>query len=312
MQPAPIAFFPYKRKDLSELTINHLLKNKLAKDTDLIIFADGPKTEKDVEKVENVRHYLKTISGFKSIELNFSEKNKGLANSIIKGVNSVLDKYGKVIVIEDDIVVNENFLEFMNLALEKYQNNEKVCCINGYQFPLKKTNHLPDTFFLKGAECWGWGTWQRAWQDVEWDGKKLLKEIRAKDLQKEIDFNNNYPFVKMLEDQINGRNNSWAIRWYISSFLKNRLCLYPKKTLVQNIGFESIDGSHCIGKKTGKEVTINLENHLPSLTDKIEINVDGYNEIAKFHKKSKINLIRKIFNKLYRVFESYKKICIRS
>lgn len=301
---APIVLFCYKRLDLLQTTIEYLLKNKLSKESDLIIFCDGAKNKEDEKLVNNVKNYLKQIKGFKNIELNFSEKNKGLANSIINGVSKVLERYSKVIVLEDDIVVNEYFLEYMNNALEKYRNEENIACIHGYQFNLKNANKLDETFFIKGADCWGWATWKRVWSNVEWNGQILLDQIKKNNLEKEINMNDSYEFTQMLEDQIAGKNDSWAIRWYISCFLQNKLCLYPYKTLIQNIGINSAEGTHCIGNQTSVNIKIELENYLPKLTDKIEFNRNGYlymsETMANFQK---ISIFQKIKNKLFYLFK---------
>ena len=180
MQIAPTALFVYNRLEHTKRVIEALQKNVLASESDLIIFSDGPKHEKDVKKIDEVRKYLKTIDGFKSIEIFEKENNLGLSNSIISGVTEVVNRYGKIIVLEDDLVVSPYFLEFMNNALVKYENEEKVISIHGYIYPIK--NKLPETFFIKGADCWGWATWKRGWDLFEPNGQKLLDELLNKNL----------------------------------------------------------------------------------------------------------------------------------
>ena len=245
MQPnlAPVVLFVYNRLVHLKKTISSLQKNFKAKDSLLFIFSDGPKNEKDIYLINKVRDYLKSIKGFQKVTIIGRKKNLGLANSIITGVSEIVTKYNSVIVLEDDLVTSPYFLSFMNEALKTYQNDNKVASIHGYIYPINSKN-LADYFFIKGADCWGWATWQRAWQHFEKDGKKLLKELQNKNLEKEFDFNNSYPYVQMLKDQINFKNDSWAIRWYASAFLKNLLTLYPKKPLVKNIGFDG-SGEHC-------------------------------------------------------------------
>ena len=237
----PILFFAYNRPNHAKQTIEALKKNKLAKDSELFIYSDAAKNKNDQIKVEKVRNYINKINGFKKITVINRKHNWGLANSIIDGVTHIVNKYGKVIVLEDDLITSPYFLKYMNKALEMYKKEKNVASIHGYIYPIK---NLPETFFIKGADCWGWATWKNKWSVFEKDGKKLLKEIKKRKIQKEIDFNGSYKYTKMLEDQIKGKNNSWAIRWYISAFLKDMVTLYPGKSYVQNIGFDS-QASHC-------------------------------------------------------------------
>lgn len=248
----PIILFVYNRPTHTQKTIEALQKNTLASQSELFIFADGPKNEND-KNVIAVRKYLKTITGFKKITIFESKNNKGLANSIINGVTKIINRYGKVIVLEDDIVTSPYFLQFMNDALEMYQSDEQVACISGYAYPLK--GKLPQSFFIRGADCWGWATWKRAWDIFEPNGQKLLDEIKDRKLEKDFNFNNSYPYTQMLRDQINGKNDSWAIRWLASAYLKNKLCLYLGQSIVQNIGFDG-SGTHC-EKDNNYKITIN-------------------------------------------------------
>lgn len=214
----------------------------MADASEFFVFSDGPKSDTDKEKVLEVREYIKTISGFKRVNLVEREQRLGLANSIINGVTEIINKYGRIIVLEDDMVSSPYFLKFMNEALEFYKDEEKVISIHGYIYPVNA--QLPETFFLRGADCWGWATWKRGWDLFEPNGRKLLHEIWKRKLQKRFDINGAYPYTKMLEKQIRGKNDSWATRWYASAFLKNKLTLYPGRTLIFNIGLDG-SGTHC-------------------------------------------------------------------
>jgi GT2 family glycosyltransferase len=161
MELAPIVLFTYNRPVHTKQTIDALLKNTLATDSDIIIFSDYPKTEKVVESVKQTREYLKTIKGFRSIKIIERNENFGLANNIIDGVTTVVNQYGKIIVLEDDLLTSPYFLRYMNEALMLYENEKDVVCIHGYIYPVKQK--LPDTFFLRGADCWGWATWKHGW-----------------------------------------------------------------------------------------------------------------------------------------------------
>jgi hypothetical protein len=173
----------------------------------------------------------------------------------------------------------------MNETLQRYEKEDAVACISAYIYPI---NDLPELFFIKGADCWGWATWKRAWDLFDPDGEKLLKELKRKKLTSEFDLNNSYPYTKMLSEQIKGINNSWAIRWYASAFLKNKLCLYPGNSLVNNIG---TDGT---GTHSGTTTLYNTEpiNHPIVLKEiKIEVNKNALNKM-NVHFKA-MNLIEK-------------------
>lgn len=270
---APIVLFVYNRPGHTHKTIEALAKNELASQSKLIVFSDGPKDDKDTLLVQQVRDFINTVSGFDSVRLIASNSNKGLADSIISGVTSVLSEHDKVIVLEDDMITSPLFLRYMNTSLDLYENDEAVISIHGYIYPVKES--LPDYFFLKGADCWGWATWSRGWKIFEPDGKKLLKELKQRHLLKDFDFGGAYPYSKMLRMQIAGKNNSWAIRWYASAFIHERLTLYPGKSYVQNIGNDA-SGTHS-----------RLTNHFE--VDKLNINLpSGKIEIKEDNNASKV------------------------
>lgn len=286
---APIVLFVYNRLDHLKRTIESLQRNAEAAYSLLYVFSDGSKKSDESNNVFAVRDYLKHISGFKSVEIIVRNANLGLANSIINGVSQVIDAHGKVIVIEDDLVVSPYFLKYMNDALEYYKNEEKVISIMGYSYPVREI--LPETFFLKGAECWGWATWKRGWALFESDGRKLLAELKKRKLEYAFDWQGSYPYTKMLKDQIAGKNNSWAIRWQASAFLRDKLSLYPRNSLVDNIGFDE-SGTHC-----GKNNLFSVNLYLSPVTVSdipIEESEDALRAIVNFSKE--VHSSSRIFN----------------
>jgi len=180
----------------------------------------------------------------------------------------------------------------MNDALTLYQDESQVASIHGYVYPIKDV--VPETFFIKGADCWGWGTWKRAWDIFEADGNKLLQEIYDKQLAKEFDFGGTYPYTKMLQDQIAGNNDSWAIRWYASAFLRHMLTLYPAKSLVKNIGLDS-SGTHC-----GESTQFSGEmSSLPLGVAKITISENiSAREAFSMYFKSQKSFLRRLAHKV--------------
>lgn len=239
---APILVFAYNRPSHLEQTLHSLGKNLLAQQCHLIIFCDGPRDSSDLESVMAARNVAREVSGFREITIHESEENKGLARSIIEGVSAVCTEYGRVIVLEDDMISSPYFLTYMNEALSVYQDEEKVISIHGYTYPVEKK--LSEAFFLRGADCWGWATWKRGWDNFESDSQKLAEDIKRQNLIHDFNYNGGYDYYKMLQDNIAGKNNSWAIRWYASAFLARKLTLYPPRSLIQNIGLDS-SGTHC-------------------------------------------------------------------
>lgn len=249
---APVALFVYARPDHARRTVEALLNNRSAPDTDLLVFSDAAKTPDDSSAVEEVRRYVGRIQGFRSVTLYRRPYNFGLAKSIIGGVTQVLSEYDSVIVLEDDMITSPHFLAYMNDGLARYANDDRVISLHGYMYPVG--DPLPEAFFLRGADCWGWATWRRGWALFNSDGQFLLDELRRQKLLNAFDFNGAYGYSAMLQGQIAGSNDSWAIRWYASAFLANKYTLYPGTSLVQNIGNDST-GTHC-GTSTALDVTL--------------------------------------------------------
>ena len=241
---APILLFVYNRPSHTHRCIESLLKNSLASESHLFIYADGAKDEFQQETVNEVRSYIRSIQGFKQATLIERNENWGLARNIIDGVTTQVNRYGKVIVLEDDLIVAPYFLQFMNDALETYKDEPKVGHIQACDFTQDPT--LPETFLIKWTGSWGWGTWDRAWKHFNPNGKELLKKLEERKLTYTFDFNGKYGFTRMLRRQIEGKNNSWAIRWNASLFLEDILSLNVGRSLVQNEGFDGT-GTNCGG-----------------------------------------------------------------
>ena len=233
---SPIVLFVYNRPAHTIQVLEKLACNTLATQSNLIVFSDASKDDENKNDVDEVRKIVKAAKGFKSVEIIERVRNMGLADSIIDGVSNILNIHNKIIVLEDDLLTSPFFLKYMNAALELYEDETDVISIHGYLYPLKVT--APDTFFTKGADCWGWGTWQRGWNLFEKDSKKLLTEIKNRNLTNDFDMHGTVNNSGMLRKQSKGKINSWAIRWHASAYLQNKLTLYPGKSLIQNIGFD--------------------------------------------------------------------------
>lgn len=249
----PIALFAYRRPRHLARTIEALRANREAIDTALFVFSDAAKDENAAPAVAEVRRLVAGVSGFKAVEIVNRDANLGLAGNITGGVASVLSRHEAVIVVEDDIVVSPYFLRFMNAALAHYRDDARIASVSGYCYPL---DHSPgETFFIRGADCWGWATWRDRWQVFNPDGRALLAQLKSRGLTHAFDFDGAMAFTRMLEDQIAGRNDSWAVRWHASCFLRDLLILYPGRPLVTNIGHDG-SGTHAAGAGRGIDILL--------------------------------------------------------
>jgi hypothetical protein len=244
---APLIVFGYKRKEHIKNTLKALNNNYLAGSTKLYIFLDGARNvdeQADVEAVQNYVSNFSTNCNFQEVIIKKSEQNIGLANSIINGVSSIIEKYDKVIVVEDDLITTRNFLQFMNDALDFYQHDNKIGMIEGYSLPLKSLKlYTHDIYLSKRGGSWGWATWKDRWNKAEWELENYKKHLASKKLQKKLaQGGTDLPY--MLNLQANGKLNSWAIRWCLTMSLHNWLTICPKYSMVQNCGMDN-SGENC-------------------------------------------------------------------
>ncbi len=234
---APIVLFVYNRPHSTRQTLVALAANELADESELFIYADGEKENAAIEvrnRIKEVREIIHEKQWCKKVTIIEADKNKGLAASIISGVTEIVNKYGSIIVLEDDLVSSPYFLKYMNESLNKYAQCEDVISVHGYCVPVNFKKSA--TFFLKGADCWGWATWKRGWDLMNFDGEALRKIILMSGKKYEFDFRGTYPYFEMLEKSIKNELDSWAINWYATAFVNNKLTLYPSQSLIKNIG----------------------------------------------------------------------------
>ena len=282
---APIALFVYNRPEHTRRTLESLKQNELAPQSRLYIFSDGAKTLKDDEKVTEVREIIRNTTGFLSVEIIERQENSGLANSIISGVTKLISEYGQVIVYEDDLISSPHTLSYFNDALNHYRETEKVMHIGSYMFPIQ-TKDLPETFFFRAATSWGWATWDRAWKHFEPNIDVLLGQF---DEQKKSAFaiDNSMNYWKQMQEFKSGKNNSWAIRWYASIFLKGGLTFNPSQSLVQNIGHDG-SGVHS-GISDIYDVTI-YPKRITAFPDLLEENRPAYEALRTYFANRKGSL----------------------
>ncbi len=243
---APIVLFVYNRPLETKRAILSLSSNYLAKESELFVFSDAAKNPKARERVDEVREYLKTVDGFRKVHITESEKNKGLAKSVISGVSKVLENYEKVIVLEDDLVTSKNFLDFMNQALNFYSDNKNVISISGYTLDLPSLKETDKDYYVcLRASSWGWGMWSDKWNAIDW----TLSDYRqfSGNLKERKEFaaiSSDLP--RMLRNQKNGKIDSWAIRLTFHQFRNRMISIFPTSSKLVSIGM-SKDATHTVG-----------------------------------------------------------------
>lgn len=294
---APIALFAYARPDHTYRTLEALAANDLALKSDLFIFIDGARSEEDNKNTLAVRQIAERCGGFARIEIIQRSKNFGLARNIIDGVTEIIERYGRVIVVEDDIVTSPNFLKFMNLALDKYVDVSEVWHISGWTCPIDPKN-LPEAFFWRGMNCWGWATWSDRWINFDKDPDRLIKSW-SKSKIKRFNLDGAQNFWSQVLGNKSGRLNTWAIFWYATIFENGGLCLNPSTSLVLNIGLDGT-GENCVATSAIKWEG-DFYSHLPRLPCKVVENEAAAHRIYNYYRITRGSLIRRILKNLLRV-----------
>ncbi len=233
---APIIFICYNRYHHVVKSLSSLKKNKLAKKSKIIIFSDGAKDGINKDKIRKVREYLKKLSGFKSKKIIFRRENFGTKKNIVSAINEVLKTFNKFIVIEDDLILSKFFLDYMNLCLKNYKYEKKIWHVNGWSYPFMK-NSKNDINFLGSMNCWGWGTWKNRWSNLTLNEKYLISNFSKKNIHNFNIFSSMNHFEQIIRNK-NKTLSSWAVFWHATIFKNNGICIYPKYSLVKNIGFD--------------------------------------------------------------------------
>ncbi|MBB6461214.1 glycosyltransferase family protein [Flammeovirga kamogawensis] len=246
MNTAPIIVFSYNRSTHTQKVLEALKKNTLFNESPLYLFCDGLKenaSEVDRNEHKRIVDIIHNEDNWtKDTTVVVQSQNLGLAKSIVQGVSKVIKKHGSAIILEDDIIVTSGFLAYMNDALQVYKDDPSVMHVNAYlpKSPFQKNKFTNSTFFSSHMSCWGWATWESSWNKFTSDSKQLFKEIEEKDLLSKIDLNGSFIGLEQLQNNIDGKISTWAIKWLATILINNGLCLNPSLSLVQNIG---MDGS---------------------------------------------------------------------
>lgn len=295
---SPVVLFVFARPDHTKKTVDALLANPEACNTDLIVYADAARSEKDVAAVEAVREIFSDLRGFLSVRIHLREKNYGLARNIMEGVTQVTAMYGRAIVLEDDIVTSSAFLNYMNAALDKYENIKEVWHISGWNYPIKSNENLPETFFWRTMNCWGWATWADRWQHFKKNPGELVNSWSSDDV-KRFNLDSSHDFWAQVVANHEGKLNTWAIFWYATIFVHQGLCLNPTRSFVANIGNDG-SGENCGAEDIYKTSLANIF-HQQWPTELTE-NVAVVELIRAFYKSLKPSLLRRILGRIKRVF----------
>jgi len=291
---APIVLFTYKRLETLKITIGALLANRLAAESDLIIYSDGPKQQEEEFIIQEIRKYLQTIIGFKSVCIYESKINKGLATSIINGVSEVMAHYHKAIVLEDDLITSTNFLEYMNQALNHYQDNPKIQSISGFS-PIIKGLDYDEIYYTQRASSWGWACWEDRWDKIDWQSHSY-KDFKT-DSQAKWRFNKmGSDMSLMMKRQMQGNIDSWAIRFCFHQFQNNLFSVYPSISKIQNLGFADKSATNTLQKYNRFQSEFDLTNNLIFNFDG-EVKLDQ-GLIRQFIRDNsiKMRLLNKLFN----------------
>lgn len=238
---SPIAIFAFNRPLHLKRLIDSLVTNTEAKESLITIFVDGPRNTEDQRSIDQVLSTIETYRDSLHIEVFRSMSNKGLASSVLSGIDFMFENHETVIVLEDDLVLANSFLKFCNEGLAKFRDCPSIASVQGYSPIIFKKG--TGTYFLKGADCWGWATWKDRWESMNRDSNQLLTRIENLKLAHSFDLDGSFPYTDMLRRQATNKVDSWAIRWHASMFLQDRLSVYPSRSLVLNTGFDG-SGTH--------------------------------------------------------------------
>lgn len=304
MELAPLIVFAFNRLEALQNTIQSLLQNSEAQESELYLFVDGARPDRpsEAEKVKAVQEYVRGISGFKAVHYAFSEENKGLGNSIIQGVTQVIHSYGRVIVLEDDLILSKDFLSYMNKALEFYTDFSQVFSICGFGARVRKPKSYEyDMYFCVRSSSWGWGTWADRWDSVDWtlqEWNKYKKYRRA--------FNKwgGSDCWKMLDGWHEGRNKSWAIRFCFAQFLQDKVSLFPFISKVDNKGFNQ-NATNCPSYCRTKWFFVDSDNKDFIFPEDVRINERVYKDVMYYRSyliRMKSLLINAYSKMVYRLF----------
>jgi hypothetical protein len=292
---APIVIFAFNRPKALKALIESLKQNPLYGESERFVFIDGPRNEADRKLIEEVKEIAHSVTE----NVMASEENKGLANSIISGVTQIVNRYGKVIVLEDDLRLMPGFLKYMNEALDTYENQEKIFSICGYGLKIKRPkDYVEDVYMGIRSSSWGWGTWKDRWQSVDWEVKDWEELSMNRRTQRAFNRGGSDMFG-MLRGYMTGRNNSWAIRFCYSQFKQGRYSVHPFLSFVDNEGFGE-GATNCNQKYSRFKVELNnQENPVLNMPSELSLNKNIIRANYRYH-----SLMMRIYSKFRKILNA--------
>jgi hypothetical protein len=301
MECNPIVFFAHSRPEHTHSALEALASNAMADQSDIIVFADGPRNEFEAGKVRTVREIVHAVRGFKSVRVVERECNYGLARNIIEGVTSVCASYGRAIVVEDDIVTCPQFLEFMNKALTRYAEEPRVWHISGWNYPIDPEG-IDDAFFWRVMNCWGWATWSDRWKHFQKDPQRLIDSWSRKKISS-FNLDGAHDFWGQVKANHSGVINTWAIFWYATIFEHDGLCLNPSRSLVRNIGHDN-SGEHCGASEefSSEPALANGELILPDIDESTMESEPAVQRIKAFYRQISKPLLKRLMRRAKQYF----------
>ena len=295
-QLAPIVIFAFNRPNHLAGLLRSLAQNREFAKSELYIYVDGPRDNSDLKLVEETRDVARNFLGMKSKHLVIRDVNLGLGSSLKTGITEVLDKCDKVIVLEDDLVVTDAFLKFMNIGLTKYQSEPKVASIHGYCFGFNEP--IKDPFFLRGADCLGWATWKDRWEGISWDAKALLNRIENLNQIQDFNLDGAHSYFSALQGEAKRGFHSWAIYWHASMFSEGRLTLFPGTSLVRYAGADG-SGTHVVENSEFWATEISTETDWV-FPDAIVESEKGREQLISYYRRifPKLHLLGRIIRRI--------------
>lgn len=285
---APVVLFAYKRPVHTRRALEALAGNPEFEHSALHIYCDAARSPADEGAVDQTRELVRAFV-HPNKQLVEAQTNQGLARSVIAGVTALCERYGRVIVVEDDLLVAPTFLDYMNRALDRYAHDPGVMQVSGHMFPIG----LPttDSVFLPLTTSWGWATWQRAWRQFDAGASGVARLRQSLGARYRFDLDGSFPYYAMLTDQLAGTVDSWAIRWHLAVFLASGRVLFPSRSLVENVGFDG-SGAHC-KMRVASDVPTPVTGHISVETVSPSIDVLAFQQV-KMHLRRERGLVRRL------------------
>ena len=296
----PIALFVYNRPAHANAVLESLAKCARLQECSLHIFCDGSRRPDDDASVGETRAVARKWADALDGVLHERDANLGLSRSIVSGVSELCASHGRVIVIEDDLILGVSFLDYMLQALDRYEAATNVYQISGYMFPVTHPQK-PDAFFAPLVTTWGWATWARAWQSFDWNAEDAAAAMQDAETRRQFDLDGAYPYSEMLAQRLRNENDSWGILFWWAVFKRHGLVLHPRESLVQVGGFDGT-GTHAGNYLWSRTAPARLQTWSFELPDQVAIDDSAFARIKTFLKKEQYpaSLAGRIWRRLER------------